>query len=148
MLKEERFEAILQKLHKTQKVLSADLSHELRVSEDTIRRDLKELADAGLLTKVHGGALPKSTLPLSFREREQHRRTRKAGDCPQGGGPARRRAAHHPRRRHHHPPDCPAAAGNPAGHVFTNSPPIALQLADHRAWKWCWPAANCEKKPG
>lgn len=55
MLKEERFETILEKLQKREKVLSVDLSRELQVSEDTIRRDLKELADAGLLTKVHGG---------------------------------------------------------------------------------------------
>ncbi|RZK92955.1 MAG: DeoR/GlpR transcriptional regulator, partial [Pedobacter sp.] len=37
-----------------------DLVHLLNVSEDTIRRDLQELVDQGLLFKVHGGALSKS----------------------------------------------------------------------------------------
>ena len=30
---------------------------QLNVSEDTIRRDLQELDENGILTKVHGGAL-------------------------------------------------------------------------------------------
>ncbi len=42
------------------KVLSVDLSALLNVSEDTIRRDLKELAAANLIVKVHGGAISKS----------------------------------------------------------------------------------------
>lgn len=41
-------------------MLSADLSTEIQVSEDTIRRDLNELADTGKVIKVHGGALSKS----------------------------------------------------------------------------------------
>jgi len=40
--------------------LSADLSTEIQVSEDTIRRDLNELAEEGKVIKVHGGALSKS----------------------------------------------------------------------------------------
>ena len=42
------------------KVLSVDLSSMLNVSEDTIRRDLKELVDKGSIVKVHGGAVSKS----------------------------------------------------------------------------------------
>ncbi|MCK7554374.1 DeoR/GlpR family DNA-binding transcription regulator [Chitinophaga sedimenti] len=42
------------------KVLSADLSAMLSVSEDTVRRDLKELAEDGKVLKVHGGAIGKS----------------------------------------------------------------------------------------
>lgn len=70
MLKEERFEYILGKLQKQQKVLSVDLSRELKVSEDTIRRDLKELADNGQVTKVHGGALLRAPVHLTYQERE------------------------------------------------------------------------------
>ena len=33
------------------------LSSELGVSDDTLRRDLAELDELGLLTKVHGGAI-------------------------------------------------------------------------------------------
>jgi len=36
------------------------VSAELALSEDTIRRDLRELASEGLLQRVHGGALPAS----------------------------------------------------------------------------------------
>ncbi|MBS1920693.1 MAG: DeoR/GlpR transcriptional regulator, partial [Bacteroidetes bacterium] len=48
------------------KVLSASLSNEINVSEDTIRRDLYELADEGKLIKVHGGALSHSFNEVHF----------------------------------------------------------------------------------
>lgn len=57
MLKEERKQKILDQLNIEQKVLANQLSQEFNVSEDTIRRDLKELADQGLLKRVHKGAL-------------------------------------------------------------------------------------------
>lgn len=38
------------------RVISTDLSILLNVSDDTIRRDLKDLTDAGKILKVHGGA--------------------------------------------------------------------------------------------
>lgn len=41
-------------------MLSVDLSGELNVSDDTIRRDLKELANEGRIIRVHGGAVSKS----------------------------------------------------------------------------------------
>ena len=40
------------------KVRAAELSADLGVSLDTVRRDLAELAAAGALRRVHGGALP------------------------------------------------------------------------------------------
>lgn len=40
------------------RVLAVDLAQEFNVSEDTIRRDLRELAAAGLCERVYGGALP------------------------------------------------------------------------------------------
>jgi DeoR/GlpR family transcriptional regulator of sugar metabolism len=60
MLKKERHAFIKREIDIHNKVLSSDLSGQLNVSEDTIRRDLQELEDAGLLTKVHGGAISKS----------------------------------------------------------------------------------------
>ena len=60
MLKKERQAYILQQINIHNKVLSSDLSSQLNVSEDTIRRDLQELDEEGRLTKVHGGALSKS----------------------------------------------------------------------------------------
>lgn len=60
MLKKERQAYILQQINIHNKVLSSDLSVQMNVSEDTIRRDLQELDEAGKLTKVHGGALSKA----------------------------------------------------------------------------------------
>ena len=60
MLKKERQAYIIQQINIHNKVLSSDLSVQLNVSEDTVRRDLQELDEEGKLTKVHGGALSKS----------------------------------------------------------------------------------------
>src|ERR1700730_6201652 len=60
MLKKERQTHILHRVNVHNRVLSLDLSHEMQVSEDTIRRDLNELAGQGRIIKVHGGALSKS----------------------------------------------------------------------------------------
>ncbi|MBC7586770.1 MAG: DeoR/GlpR transcriptional regulator [Chitinophagaceae bacterium] len=60
MLKKERQAYIIQQINIHNKVLSSDLSTQLNVSEDTVRRDLQELDEEGKLTKVHGGALSKS----------------------------------------------------------------------------------------
>jgi DeoR/GlpR family transcriptional regulator of sugar metabolism len=60
MLKKERQAFILHQVNLHNKVLSAGLSEEMQVSEDTVRRDLQELADEGRVIKVHGGALSHS----------------------------------------------------------------------------------------
>lgn len=60
MLKKERHAFIIRQINLHNKVLSSDLSLNLQVSEDTIRRDLNELAENGKILKVHGGALSKS----------------------------------------------------------------------------------------
>lgn len=60
MFKNERHAFIIKQINLHNKVLSSNLSKQLDVSEDTIRRDLAELAKAGEILKVHGGALSKS----------------------------------------------------------------------------------------
>ena len=60
MIKEERLRLIMREINLHNKVLSNDLSLLLNVSEDTVRRDLKELVDEGFILKVHGGAISKS----------------------------------------------------------------------------------------
>ncbi len=60
MLKEERHAFILHHVNLHNKVLSADLSQQMNVSDDTIRRDLQQLSDEGKIIKVHGGALSHS----------------------------------------------------------------------------------------
>jgi DeoR/GlpR family transcriptional regulator of sugar metabolism len=60
MLKKERQAYILHQVQLHNKVLSSALSEDISVSEDTIRRDLQDLAVEGKLIKVHGGALSPS----------------------------------------------------------------------------------------
>ena len=71
MLREERHYYILEQLRRAGKVQTQELSRTLQVSEDTLRRDLRELAADGKLQRVHGGALPRSpSAGGSFAERE------------------------------------------------------------------------------
>jgi DeoR/GlpR family transcriptional regulator of sugar metabolism len=69
MLREERLQIILKMLETDQRVSSVQLAEILNVSDDTIRRDLNELDENGLLKKVHGGAVPKSPSPYKLTER-------------------------------------------------------------------------------
>jgi len=57
LFKKERQALILNRLNLCNKVLNINLCEDVDVSEDTIRRDLQELAEAGKLIKVHGGGL-------------------------------------------------------------------------------------------
>lgn len=54
----ERKTLIQERLKADGRVLAADLAVAFNVSEDTIRRDLREMAAAGLCERVYGGALP------------------------------------------------------------------------------------------
>jgi DeoR/GlpR family transcriptional regulator of sugar metabolism len=60
MLTSQRKREILDTLAREGQVIAKTLSERFAVSEDTIRRDLRELAAEGLLQRVHGGALPSS----------------------------------------------------------------------------------------
>jgi DeoR/GlpR family transcriptional regulator of sugar metabolism len=60
MLTEQRRRLLLDRLGREGRLVATELSRDLDLSEDTIRRDLRELAEAGLLQRVHGGALPAS----------------------------------------------------------------------------------------
>jgi len=60
MLTEQRHLAILDELQSHGRVLARELAERLQVSEDTVRRDLRDLASRGVLQRVHGGALPVS----------------------------------------------------------------------------------------
>lgn len=57
LLLQERHDFIEQQLLLEGRVLALDLARQLKVSEDTIRRDLRDLAAAGLCQRVYGGAL-------------------------------------------------------------------------------------------
>lgn len=60
MLKIERKAFILHQVNLHNKVLSADLSKQMKVSDDTIRRDIQQLSEEGHVIKFHGGALSPS----------------------------------------------------------------------------------------
>lgn len=69
MLKEERQQAILTVLMREGKVVAGELCQRFGVSEDTIRRDLRDLDQAGKMQRVHGGALPHSPAEASYEKR-------------------------------------------------------------------------------
>ena len=73
MLTSHRKQQLLTRLKQDGKIVAKDLSQEMGVSEDTIRRDLRELAQVGLLQRVHGGALPSSPAVVDFAGREEIR---------------------------------------------------------------------------
>lgn len=58
MLTSERKALILDRIRRDGRLVAKTFAEELGLSEDTVRRDLREMASSGLLTRVHGGALP------------------------------------------------------------------------------------------
>ena len=69
-LAETRHQWLLQKLRVDRRIATTAAADALGVSVDTVRRDLRALADRGLLRRVHGGAVPVSPLGSSFAERQ------------------------------------------------------------------------------
>lgn len=131
MLKGERQALILSRLQEEKKVLSSDLSMQLNVSEDTIRRDLKELASEGKLLKVHGGAIITSQNLYAYKENEIYDHDKKLEVAKKalqliedndvliiGGGTTNLELVSLM------PPDLGVT-------VFTYSLPIAMRLSDH-----------------
>jgi DeoR/GlpR family transcriptional regulator of sugar metabolism len=71
MLAPQRKRVILERLRRDGQIVARALSLELDLSEDTIRRDLNELAQEGRLQRVHGGALPASPAVVDFSRRQE-----------------------------------------------------------------------------
>lgn len=123
---------ILSTLQRERRVVAKAVSRELGLSEDTIRRDLRELAEAGLLQRVHG-ALPASPALADLAGRQKigldgktaiaRRATRlvRPGQVVFiDGGTAAALLARHPLH------DLKAT-------VVTHSPNVAVELAGHEA---------------
>lgn len=133
ILPEERRQRILDVLAQEGKVVATELSEQFDVSKDTIRRDLQDLDEAGLLKRVHGGALPRSPGAAPYAARQtQHLPAKRA---------LARRAAQLVRDdqvvlidggttplevARHLPPDLHAT-------VVTTSAPVVTVLAEHAA---------------
>jgi DeoR/GlpR family transcriptional regulator of sugar metabolism len=60
MLAAERRDLLVARMRRDGKLIARDLAAELGLSEDSVRRDLRELAAAGLCQRVYGGAVPTS----------------------------------------------------------------------------------------
>ncbi len=85
MLTAERHAAIVELLRQRGRVVANELSADFGVSSDTIRRDLRELDELGLVRRVHGGALPRTGDGAPFAAR--------AGRAPEAKASIARRAA-------------------------------------------------------
>ena len=71
MLTSQRKNLLLARLDAEGQLVAKALALELGTSEDTIRRDLRELAAEGRLQRAHGGALPASAAMGDLAQREQ-----------------------------------------------------------------------------
>ena len=69
MFAEERRTLILDELTRSGRVEVCELAQRYTVSEDTIRRDLRELASQGFLQKTHGGAVGLDTAHMPWQTR-------------------------------------------------------------------------------
>src|SRR5436305_11892221 len=131
MLTAERRKLILESLRREGRVLASELSSRFEVSEDTIRRDLRDLAEEGLLSRVHGGALPQSPVNPSYAQRQKESPSAKAAIAATAsklfkngqiilfdGGTTPLQVAQRL------PPDLKAT-------VITHSLPVVMALADH-----------------
>ncbi len=70
MLRAQRHDWLVERLHRDGRLVAKDLAAELSVSEDSVRRDLRELAAAGLCQRVYGGALPVSPAIADYPTRQ------------------------------------------------------------------------------
>jgi DeoR family transcriptional regulator, fructose operon transcriptional repressor len=75
MFSEERQIRISELLKNKSSIKVNELSNIFNVSESTIRRDLQEMEEKGLLTRTHGGAVSaeKTNFELSFKEKADKR---------------------------------------------------------------------------
>ncbi|WP_214407701.1 DeoR/GlpR family DNA-binding transcription regulator [Pseudonocardia lacus] len=71
MLAAQRRDLLLDRLRRDGRVVAKDLAAELGISEDSVRRDLRDLAAAGLCQRVYGGALPISPAVADYAGRQQ-----------------------------------------------------------------------------
>lgn len=131
MLPAQRRDELLRVLRTEGRVVARDVAERLGLSEDTVRRDLRDLAAAGLAQRVYGGALPVSpaladyagrqTVAVESKDRVAHRA---AGLVTPGctaildGGTTALAVARAL------PPDLRAT-------IVTHSPTVAAALAEH-----------------
>ena len=131
MLTSERKAYIREVLRRDGRVLATPLSRELGVSEDTVRRDLRELAGEGLLQRVHGGALPASPAVADYPTRRDMAAPAKAALARAGAGLISPGQVVFIDGGTTHVQLARALAPELRATVVTHSPSIAVELADH-----------------
>ena len=130
MLASQRKQQILQILTEEKQVMSGELSQRFNVSEDSIRRDLRELAAE---ENCSGSMAGHCRYPPPLRQLKRA----KACRSPQAGGRPRRRRPDPAgtggdcRWRHHHRGDDRLLPADLSCTVVTHSPGIAVALVDH-----------------
>lgn len=79
MFAEERQEKIAEALKAKSSIKVNELSNIFNVSESTIRRDLQDMEEQGLLTRTHGGAvsIKKTNFEPTFKEKEDEKQDEK-----------------------------------------------------------------------
>ncbi len=131
MLAAERRDHLLELLARQGKIVAKEVAAELGISEDSVRRDLRDLAAEGLCQRVYGGALPVSPAVVDYGARQSvapdgKRKVasvaaglvRPGGTVILDGGTTALAVAH-------------ALPRDLACTVITHSPPIAVALLDH-----------------
>lgn len=131
MLTKQRKKYLLEELNRAGRVIAKEMAAVLGLSEDTIRRDLRELARQGDLIRVHGGALPASPAVANFEARKSIASDSKISVARKSaqlikpgqivildGGTTTAQLARHL------PPDLKAT-------IVTHSPSIAVELSSH-----------------
>lgn len=76
-LPQERQQWIIERLRNHGRVVAVELAALFKVSEDSVRRDLRELAAQGLCKRVYGGALPLSAASTPLKQRRTEAGLRK-----------------------------------------------------------------------
>jgi DeoR/GlpR family transcriptional regulator of sugar metabolism len=131
MLAAQRRDLLMDRLRRDGRLVAKDLALELGVSEDSVRRDLRELAAAGLCQRVYGGALPVSPAIADYATRtglapeSKERVATVAAKLIQpgstvilDGGTTALAVAH-------------ALPAELSAYVITHSPTVAVALVDH-----------------
>ncbi len=154
MLAGERRDHLLELLGREGEFVAKDVAVRLKISEDTVRWGLRDLAGEGLCRRVYGGALPVSSAVADYRTRQAVAPDGKRG-VTSGGRPTRtawRRRG--PRRRRHgagrrpRPPEGPGVhRDHPQsdGRRCAARPPEGRTLRDRRPAVQAFALASSEK---
>jgi DeoR/GlpR family transcriptional regulator of sugar metabolism len=132
ILPEERRRQIVGAVERDGRVLASEMAALFVTSEDTIRRDLRDLDSAGLLRRVHGGAVRRTLAEPNFRHREKISPDRKASLAQAAVGLIREGDVVLIDAGSTNLVIARTMTDGLASSIITNSPPIAAALGEFR----------------